>query len=350
MGSGQSKQIGFDAIVMAGDKGAYKPVYGENKALLEINGAPVISYVISALQRCRFVARIFVVGPREKLSAALDRCGDRVKGPKELVLVEQWESMLENALNTFVTTLPSHSPEGDPLPEQALQLRYRDKAVLILGADIPLLTPDELDEFIEEADLTRYDYILGMTSEEALRPYYPKPGTKGIHFAYFNFKDSRERQNNLHLVRVFRVINRQMIQKMYQFRYQKRWWNVLRLMWEMLRTAEVRPGMVLKFLLLHLCRVLDKRFLAPLHGFLRRFVDKAAVEQDVSRLIRVRLGSAMTTYGGAALDVDNEEHFQIICRNFDRWKALQKKRTEKKTRQQVEPETTSVDQEKRSHG
>ena len=62
----------LDAVVLAGDRGAYKPVGGENKALLQVEGIPVIAHVISALQRCRYVTRIFVVGPRERILAALE--------------------------------------------------------------------------------------------------------------------------------------------------------------------------------------------------------------------------------------------------------------------------------------
>jgi hypothetical protein len=323
MGAREIPDRGFDAVVMAGDRGAYRPVYGKNKALLEIDGAPVLAHLLSALQRSRHVSRIFVVGPREEIAEALARSGDRAHGPKEVRVVGQWETVLENAWNTFLITLSSDAPEGRVPPAEDLEKRFADRVVLFLGADIPLLTPEEVDEFIQGCDLTRYDYLLGTTPEEALAPYYPEPEKPGIRFAYFCFRDSRERQNNLHLIRVFRVVNREIIQKMYQYRHQRRWWSVARLLWTLLRARAVTFTMVLKFLLLHLCLVLDRGFARMPQSFLRRFLAKQGIEQDVSRVLGARFGSVVTTYGGAALDVDSEEQFEIIRGRFREWTAFQ---------------------------
>jgi len=324
MTSREGRALRIDAILMAGDKGAYKHVYGKNKALLEIKGVPVIAYVVSALERCRYVSRIFIVGPREEILEALERCGCLSQGDKEIIVMDQWNTMLENAWNTFHATVPTVTPEGTPLSDEEREAQYKDKVVLVLGADIPLVTPNELNEFIENCDVSRYDYFMGMTGEENLRPYYPAKGSPGIHFAYFCFRDSKERQNNLHLIRVFRVLNREIIQKMYRFRYQKKWKNILRLFWTLIRTTEIKPRMIFKFLLLHLSRMFEQRLpWFPLLGLFRRFLRKEAIEHDVSMLLKARFVSVRTSYGGAALDVDNEAHFEIICKNFDRWNDLQ---------------------------
>ena len=147
---------GFDAIVMAGDRGAYKPVYHENKAFLEIDGIPVLLYVLAALQRARHVARVFVAGPADRISQALDRHRDRLDPAKEIHVVPQADTMLENALKAFHATLPAEAQQGVAGSQRA-RARLEDKAVLILGADIPLVTPEELDEFVERSDLSRFD-------------------------------------------------------------------------------------------------------------------------------------------------------------------------------------------------
>ena len=167
------------------------------------------------------------------------------------------------------------------------------------------------------------DYVLGMTSEEDLKPYYPTKGIPGIRLSYFHFQDSRERQNNLHLIRIFRVINRQYGQLMYRFRYQRRWKNMLLVLWALLRTPELKPGMIVRFCLLHACRILGRMPWMPLNRLLRRFLDKGRLEEDLSVLLRTRFGTGMTTYGGAALDVDSPEQFAVIGSQFQRWRALQ---------------------------
>ena len=322
----------FDAIVMAGDSGSYRSVYGTHKALLEVAGQPVLSYVISALQLCRYVSRIFVVGPREKIAAALERAGKSSAGPKEIVLVDQGDTVLENAWNTFLHTIPRSGPDGSLLSDQVLRARYEDKVVLFMGSDMPLVTHDELDEFVEGCDLERYDFLLGTTPKEALKPYEPQEGMSGIRFAHFCFKDSRERQNNLHMVRFFRVINREYGQLMYHFRYQKQWLNILGLMWRILRMPEVRPGMILRLFFLHAARMADQKGWKRLLKLLRRFLAKSRLERDISALLKTRFATVVTSLGGAALDVDNEEDFEIIRLNFHRWRSYQETIREQKAR------------------
>jgi hypothetical protein len=313
----------LDAVVLAGDRGAYKPVCGDNKALLQIEGVPVISHVIDALQKCRYVSRIFVVGPRERILKALQGKEISEKAEKEVIVVQQWNSFFENGWNTFLATLPSEGQDGKPLPEEVLRERYEGKKVLFLGSDMPLLTHYELEEFIEGCDMRRYDYVVGVTPEAALKPYYPQKGRPGIRLAYFHFRDSKERQNNLHLIRVFRVVNPEYAQLMYSFRYQRRWRNAMLLLRELLRLPELTPGMVVRFCLLHVCRLLGRIPWMPLNRLLRRFLDRDKVAQDLGALLRTRFAMTTTTYGGAALDVDDMEQLAVISSQFQRWRALQ---------------------------
>ncbi len=324
MSDNQNENRCYDVIVMAGDKGAYKSVCGENKALLEIESVPVVAHVISALQACRYVHRILVVGPKERIQSAIDRSGAAVQGEKELILFEQWETALDNCWKTFLASLTWGTGEEGSLSEEDLRARYNDRAVLVVGADIPLLTAAELDEFVEASDLSRYDYVLGTTSEESLRPYNPGQGVPGVRFENFCFKDSLERQNNLHLVRLFRILNLYVPQTMYRYRYQKRWLNILRLLWHLIRIRGVTPVMVVKFLLIHVCRFMDRSPWYPVRDFLRRFLDKGKLEQDVGRLLGTRFSTVVTSHGGAALDVDNEESLETIRCRFHDWHEYQK--------------------------
>jgi molybdopterin-guanine dinucleotide biosynthesis protein A len=313
----------LDAVVLAGDRDAYNPVFGENKALLQIEGTPVICYVISALQNCRYVTRIFIVGPREAILDALEKGGAGRGGEKEVIVVEQWNSLFENGWNTFFETLPARGPNGAALPEETLRERYEGKTVLFLGSDMPLLTHYELEEFIEGCDMEHHDYVAGTTPEEALKPYYPEKGRPGIRLAYFHFKDSLERQNNLHMIRIFRVVNPEYSQLMYRFRYQTKWKNMLHLLRELLRVPERKLGIIFRFCLLHLCGRLWRIPWIPLHRLLRRFLDREKVEKDVSTILQTRFAIATTTYGGAALDVDDKEQLAVIESQFQRWRGLQ---------------------------
>jgi hypothetical protein len=322
----------FDAIVMAGDRGSYKPVYGTHKALLRVAGEPVLSHVLGALDACRYVARIFVVGPKGRISSSLESSALAGRIRKELILLEQWDSLLENAWNTFLATLGAGRGPLTCEEEELLRQRHEDRAALVLGSDMPLLTPYELEEFVDGCDLDRYDFFLGTTSEEVLRAYGPQAGAPGVRFAHFCFRESKERQNNLHLIRFFRVMNRHYAQIMYRYRYQRRWVNVFTLFTRLLRLPEVRAGMVARFFLLHAARIADQRGWRGLLKLARRALPKSRIEQDISCLLQTRFASVPTTYGGAALDVDNEEHFEVIRLNFERWRAYQEDLHARRTR------------------
>ena len=55
-----------------------------------------------------------------------------------------------------------------------------------------------------------------------MRAFYPEaPGKGGIHMAYFNLREGRFRQSNLHLIRPGRVLNRCYVEEMYEHRHQR---------------------------------------------------------------------------------------------------------------------------------
>ncbi len=314
----------FDAIIMAGDGDSSKPVYGDNKGLLELEGIPLFGYAVAALQQSRCISRIFIIGPEDRIKAGLDKAGDKIKGAKEIIVIPQLKTGYENAMKAFMATLPAETPDGKPMTEEEAQRLYSDKTVLYLGADLPLLTSFEVEEFIEKCDIDEYDYLLGTTSLEDLAPYAPKPGSPGIRLAPFCFKNSKERQNNLHLIRLLRVANRHYPQLMYEHRYQKKWKNIIRLLWTLLCLPEVTIGVVVRFLLLHVCRLMDDMpLLRPVQLIFRKFLDKAILEKDLCHLLKTRFCTIVSSYGGAALDVDDEESFRVIRHQFNRWEAFQ---------------------------
>jgi hypothetical protein len=110
---------------------------------------------------------------------------------------------------------------------------------------------------------------------------------------------------------------------LYRFRYQRKWQNARLLLRELLALPELTAGMVFRFILLHVCRLLGQISWMPLSRLLRRFLDKERVAADLGALLRTRFAMTTTTYGGAALDVDDQEQFAVICSQFQRWRVLQ---------------------------
>ncbi|NPV81942.1 MAG: NTP transferase domain-containing protein, partial [Firmicutes bacterium] len=97
----------------------YDPAVYE--ALIDINGKPMVRYVVEALKGARGIRDIAVVGPKQALEDALSGLEVRV--------VERGDSILAN-LRRGVETL---DPQGN---------------VLIVTADVPLITGEAIDDFL----------------------------------------------------------------------------------------------------------------------------------------------------------------------------------------------------------
>jgi len=310
----------YDVVVTAGDRGASKFVYGRNKVFLEIHDKPLICYVVESLEETERVNHIHIVGPQKDLEKVFGQHGCQ-HGKKPLSIHEQRQNLYENVWTTFLHTLPGYQ-EGEEL-DHTLQLTGQDKAILVVPGDVPLLTPFEVDEFLDQCDLGKFDYFLGLTPEAELRPYYPTQHRRGIKLAYYHFRDERYRQNNLHLVKVLRVANREYIQKMYDYRYQREWKNILKLSWELLRLEKRGSRLLKNFLSLHLASLISKFRLEHVRLLSRFYTSLPEVEATLSKILATRFTTVNTSYGGATLDIDTEEQYEIIKENFELWREYQ---------------------------
>jgi hypothetical protein len=311
----------FDVIVTAGDRQASRPVLGASKAFLPVAGAPIITHVLSAIERARCPARIFVVGDVTQLEKALASPHSPFRGTCPLVLLEQGQTLYENVWNAFLHTLPGYIPGMEW--QGYLDTEAVDKAVLVMPGDMPLATPNEIDAFVDGCDLSLYDYCLGLSTDAVLRAYYPQPERPGIRLAYFTLRDLRVRQNNLHLVKPFRFGNRSYIQKVYEYRYQREWGNILKMCWELCRTQRGSCRFLGYFLSLHVARFL--RHLNWQQTILARpfLLELPVICSFLSQLLQTRFTTVLTPLGGCALDVDNAEHYAAVCANFHDWIAYQ---------------------------
>lgn len=311
----------FDVIIAAGNRRASRPVLGVNKMLLPVAGAPVITHVLSAVERARCIDRIFVVGDTAQLEEALTSPHSPFQGKRPLHLLEQYPTFYDNVWEGFLRTLPDYAPETGW--QVYLDRPEADKAALFMSGDIPLATPQEIEAFVAGCDLTRYDYFMGVTTEPVLRAYYRRNGRPGIKMAYFNLRDLQIRQNNLHLVRPFRLGNRFYIGKMYEYRYQKEWHNIMKLCWELLGKQRGSWRFIGAFLCLHAARLLSRYHLGNFRLARPFFLELPVVCGLLSQLLSTRFSIVTTPYGGCALDIDNAEHYAALCANFTAWLSHQ---------------------------
>jgi CTP:molybdopterin cytidylyltransferase MocA len=312
----------LDVIVAAGDRGASRPVLKTNKVFLPIAGIPVINYVLSAVERARATSRIFVVGDKARLEAALSVANSPFQGRRPTTIIEQGNSLYDNIWNGFLHSLPGYEPGMD---WHAYAETAADKAVLVMPGDIPLATPAEIDAFVDHCDLARYDYFVGLTPASALEPYAPRADRPGIRMAHYPLRDMKVRQNNLHLVKPLRMANRHYIQHVYNHRYQKRWPDILKLCWQIIILPDVSLRCLWAFICLHAAHGITRLGWGALPLFRPLFPDLPMLASHLSQALQTRVTMVPTCYGGCTLDVDNAEHYEAICANFARWLAHQER-------------------------
>jgi hypothetical protein len=315
-------RISVPAIVTAGDRKASRAIYGESKAYLVVAGRPLVAHVVATLQAVPEVSSVWVVGNAGRLEPVLADPALQGALRKPLHLVGQFRSLYENGWETYRRALPGAPSDGrDPTPE--------DGPALFLSADLPFATPHEISEFIRRSFATHADYAVGLVTEESMRAFYPEaPGKGGIHMAYFNLREGRFRQSNLHLIRPARVRNRNYVEEMYEHRHQREFGQIVGLAWRLLRSARGSFAILAYYGLMHLAGLLDRRRLRWLADRVRRWIPIARIELGVSTLLRGEFQFVVTEGGGCAVDIDNEHDYDVAVLRYDEWSKDQLARVE----------------------
>ena len=302
------------AIVAAGDAKAARAVYGESKAYLEVGGRTLIARIVSVLQRVPEVSEVWVVGNAERLEKALDEETLRRELVKPLWIVPQYRNLYENAWYTYRRLLPGAGAEGrDPTPEEA------ELPILYLSTDLPFATPQEVSEFVRKGLAENADYALGLVTEHELEAFYPKGGEPGIRMAYFNLREGRFRQSNLHLVKPAKLGKRHYVEDMYEHRYQRQLGQALALAWRILSDQGGGARVLFYYALMHLAGLLDRRGMRRLADAVRRSISVERVERACGALLRGSFRFVVTGIGGCALDVDNEHDLDVARQRFADW-------------------------------
>ncbi len=116
--------MAVNAILLAGapNTGPLREVSSAtNEALVEINGKPMVQYVIDALEQAKEVSRIVVVAPPGEVEP-------HVTG-RNLEFVPSGNSIVENVL-------------------EALRVLPRDEEFMTVSCDVPLITGQIVDELV----------------------------------------------------------------------------------------------------------------------------------------------------------------------------------------------------------
>ena len=307
----------YDAILLAGEGESSYKVYHQHKAFLEINGKCIINYVVEALQQVKSIKDIYIVGAKNKLKQTLSDSGVDFCYPKAIYLVEQQSNLYENIFQTFLKTI---SCGENSLTLDLKVSQNKDKAVLIVPCDSPLLTPHEVEYFISHSDTNKYDHILGLIPEESLKQFYPTERLPGIKMAYLHLKENNYRINNLHLVKPLRIGNREYVQKMYQYRYQRDFKKIVLFGRNLL--GKIKLKYYRCYIGLQLCQFFASiGWKLPVEYF-KKWTAKQDMENCISNLLNTRFKGLEVPYPGAALDIDRDSDYEAIKTRYNEWHDL----------------------------
>lgn len=166
----------YDAIILAGGESSSelkKIAPYDNEALIIIGNYPMIYYVYKALRQSSHVRNIVISGPTEALRNIFAR-EDRLF----------FVSGGENAVESF-----AHGME-------LLQEKGISEQVLIMPSDIPFITTEAIDDFINQAEKSKDDFYYPVTCKEVNEAKFP-----GVTRTYVSVKDGILTGGNLFILR-----------------------------------------------------------------------------------------------------------------------------------------------------
>lgn len=313
-----------DCVITAGEGRAAKKVFGRNKTLLEVDGKPILRHIVEVLRACEAIGEIVVVGSTADFTPVI--------GDLPVKIVEQKRNLMENGWEGFLQTIPEYRRTG--VLTEAIVRDYRDKPILGVPGDVPLITVAEVSEFIGRCDMERFDYCAGITAEEILNAFGPRKGMPGIKMATFHTRDGNFRQNNLHVARPFVLFSSiDLVLKAYEYRYQRKLGNILRALLEIVRLGPGRVGTTLMvYIDLQIAAGLSALGLERAARVVSWPLTRRSIERVVSSLIKARFRLVETTVGGAALDVDNERDYMTLSVMYRDWMNLIRQRAHQRAK------------------
>lgn len=118
-----------------------------NKSLLMINEIPMVEYVVNALLEAKLIDDIVVVGPECDLIPFIER--------KVKKILDSTDTLIENI-------------------RIGLEYYHNSSKILLLTSDIPLITGEIIDRFINKCEQYDAHFFYPIISKEAIIKKYPK--------------------------------------------------------------------------------------------------------------------------------------------------------------------------------
>jgi len=161
------QQTRFCALVLAGERGPVDPLVQQSgvccKAMLEIDGTPMVLRVLDALEKSRHVGRRILSGPGR----------DQLAGQASLL------TLIDSCAIDWCEPQPTPSTSA----YQAMQAISPDSPVLVTTADHPLLSAEIVDRFCCGSLSQNVDVTVGLAPHALVRQAFPDMKKTVLHFS-----------------------------------------------------------------------------------------------------------------------------------------------------------------------
>ncbi len=248
----------INALVLAGSSNREELEQQENvdnKALLEINGAPMIVHVLSVLEETPSISEIALITSSSQVRN-IEAGGKKLD--EKYRIIEEQGSLLEN-LEAGLRQMPQEEP------------------CLVVTSDIPLMHTGAVEDFIRRCDTLEKDFYYPIIFKEDCEKAYP-----GVKRTYLKIKDGSFTGGNLTLVKPSGILKN--IDRLHLvFSYRKKPWKYARLL---------SPLLILKFLF--------------------KKVSIKELEEYIEHLLSLQARAVPTPYAEIGTDVDKPDDLEMV--------------------------------------
>lgn len=253
----------IDAIVLAGGQLNDLVITEDSpaiKAMIKLGGRPMLDYVLEALAGSEKVGRIVVLSPKPLGG------GD-------------WSEKI-NRLIVTDDTITANIAKG-------IKYLGEEGRFLLISSDIPFLTPEALDDFLEKTEGVNAELYYPIIAKEAVEKQFPKSQR-----TYITLKEGVFTGGNIFLIgkRAF-LENKSNGEKMFSYR----------------KSPLKMIGLI---------------GIATIIKFLTRRLTIPELENKASEILACRSRAIISDYAGIGVDVDKAADIELYEKLIDRPKKL----------------------------
>ncbi len=227
------------------------------KALIEINGKPMILYLIKSFLDSGRISEILIVGlPEERLE-----------------IPEEFKKIPINFIENDGTHAEKIIEASKYLVNQKLETEY----ALFIGGDVPTITPEAINDFIDKCRLDEADFFFSIIREETMNQKFPNNKR-----TYAHMKEGRFCGGDLQLVRY--------------------------------TLANERKEIIEKILNNRKSVIKQAFFISPL-AFFKFMLHKVSIpeaEKIISKVINARIKGVVSDYAVLGFDVDKPNQLDLV--------------------------------------